>query len=133
MAFETKKNVLESVVAEAHEELNTIGAEMQDDFDEKGERWQESDKGQDLVSAAEHFSGLDYPEPPDELKSLDVEYQQVINKNPTRAARRDNAVHALDAVASAVKALEESDANSMFIDDLEQLISDADSMEPIGK
>jgi hypothetical protein len=130
MATETKKNVLESVVAWAHEELNALGSEMQDDFDEKGERWQEGDAGQDMQTAAEHFSGLDYPEPPDALKSVDVEYLQTIYKNPSRVQRRDNAVMALETVADVLK----SDAdNEEFVDALTQLIEDANSIEPIGR
>jgi nitrate reductase assembly molybdenum cofactor insertion protein NarJ len=134
MAFEKKSDVLENVVAQAHEELNTIGAEMQDDFDEKGERWQESDRGQEILSAAEHFSGLDYPEPPDHLKSITVEYQQVVHKRPNRVERRDNSLHAIQAVIAAIAALkEENDENEAYVNDLDQLVSDAESIDPEGR
>jgi len=87
MAYETKSEALETVVATAHQELVDIGTEMQDDFDEKGERWQEGDKGQEMLAAAEVFASLDYPEPPDALKSNTIEWPRTIYKNPTRAQR----------------------------------------------
>jgi hypothetical protein len=133
MAYETKSEALETVVATAHQELVDIGTEMQDDFDEKGERWQESDKGQDLLTAAEHFTSLDYPEPPDSLKSNTIEWPRTIYKNPTRAQRVEICITALRSVIEALGHDEENEETKDFVEALEQLASDAESVEPIGR
>jgi hypothetical protein len=140
-------------------DLEALGTEMQDWYDDKSESYQNSEKGTTYQEGADTLSSLTLPDVPEIIAGISITYQTEQNDKNPPAMRRDNVVAALDAVIKAAeKWLENKDAKPKpeadteadteaetpaetddgaemddavqnFIDDLQTIIDDASNVE----
>jgi hypothetical protein len=143
------KGSLADAVSEAFSELQSLGEEMRDAFDNTPESLQQSAVGEARGEAADALEGLDEPDVDDMFGSVPVEWSTFHKRRESRSLRRDNACSALDQAISALQALQDDDeaikaitaehtdksiddikeAAESLRDDLERLKDDAEAVE----
>ena len=118
-----------SIVADAVEVFKEMSRELETWYDSMPEGLQGSAKGDEVKEAQE---ALNLPEPdiPEEATDITVVYVP-LEWIESRGDKRSNAVKSLQAVVDALNKLEDEKKEEVlgFITDLEDLISEADSIE----
>jgi hypothetical protein len=131
-------------VSEAFGELQTLGEEMREAFDNTPESLQQSGVGERRGEAADALENLTEPSVPKSLEPLVVKWQVRIlspsaERRKTRSDRRYEAVETLNVVKDFLDEIKDADKN-LFSDDekeeaetlrdeIENLVDEAESVE----
>lgn len=101
--FAQYHSTLSSVLGDGFSELESLGEEMRESFDNLSEGLQQTNRNQTVDETASTLEGLNEPDCPDSLAELRVDYTEQVKKRPSRATRRDNAVCMLRGCAEALE------------------------------
>jgi hypothetical protein len=131
---------VDALISDAFGEFESLRDELQDWYDGMPENLQGSQKGEDLQNAIDTLGNLEAPVVPTEVENLETVYipQEKIDSRPDR---RDDAVSKLATAVDVLNdAMDDEDSETKYtdeqkegiqqlIDDLENLASDAESVE----
>lgn len=132
-AVERKLSVADAV-SEAWGELEELGQEMREAFENTPESLQSGGVGEARGEAADALENLTEPDVPEKLGALEITFSQMpLKKKSSRADRRDQAVNTLDAVVTFLDDEEacegEEDERNQLRDEIENLKDEAESVE----
>lgn len=128
-----------SSVADAFSDLEGLKEELEEWFGNMPESFQNGSKGEQLQSAIDILESLQEPNVPDEVADLSIQWPESLGrsrKGPSRSTRCSNACNVIESAKSAVESwIEEqeesadTDAAETFVGELDELISEASSVE----
>lgn len=140
--FVDQTTTIGAAVSDAFSQLESLGIEMRDWYDNMPENLQGGSKGDAVNEAADALEGISEADIPENLREVEVKYQDDL-KARSRSARRDVAVGMLMAVVQELEekrdeeiqtesddaADERRDNIQQVIDDVQQMIDDAEGVE----
>jgi len=152
--YQARELTVADAVSEAFSELQQLGEEMRDAFDNTPESLQGSGVGEARGEAADALENLSEPDAPDELAAIMVNWSVRVRtpsqqRKLSRADRRDDATSTLSAVISKLEDIrdyepetddegkvtgerefseEQVDAAGDFIDEVQNLIDEAEAV-----
>jgi hypothetical protein len=91
------EGTIDELVSGAFSDLEELGQEMQDWFDNMPENLQDGSKGDAVSEAADGLSNISAVDTPESLATIKVKYAYD-SKARSRSDRRDNAINVLNAV-----------------------------------
>lgn len=146
--FNDRELSIEDAISEAFGELQSLGEEMREAFDNTPESLQNSGVGEARGEAADALENISEPDIPTELQGDKFKVKwQVHAMTPkqqmkqSRSARRDDALATLNAVAYFLDQIddeensdahysdEEKEAASTLVDEVRQMIDEAESVD----
>ena len=136
--FEEKTMELSQVVVEAYETLLALGDEMQEAFDNTPESLQSSAVGEARQEAADALSSLNRPTVVEHLEAIKVKVHVPV-RSPSaqsrlsRSDRRDDAISMLQSAVDALQDKTEYSDVDALLEELDQLISEAEAVEFPGR
>lgn len=132
------ESTIGGIVADAMSELECLGEEMREAFDNTPESLQNGGVGEARGQAADDLEGLSEPNVPKCLEELKVEWTERKGgkRRASRASRRDDAVSMLNRAVDRLNEYEADEANSeddrseaeQLRDEIENLISEAENV-----
>jgi hypothetical protein len=120
------------LVSDSFNELQSLGSELREWYDNMPEGLRGSSKGDEVEAAADPLEQLTEPEVPGEVSGIKIVFipSELLD---TKAQRRDNAVNGLQAVIEGLDGAKDENGDDLdvsgFISDLEAVISEADGVE----
>ena len=119
------------IIADAYSELETLGGEMRDWYDNMPENLQGGSKGDQVNEAADVFENISEPDVPESIGVIKISYTP--GKISSRPSRRNEAVNMLNAAKDALDAIEEGAKNydeaQELSQELDNIIDEAEGVE----
>ncbi|HEX2557439.1 MAG TPA: hypothetical protein VHK86_03880, partial [Nitrososphaera sp.] len=126
---------------EAYGELQTLGEEMREAYDNTPESLQNSGVGEARGEAADNLENISEPNVPEELMGdkFTFKFNSSTKKKTSRSDRRYEAVETLQAVSAFLGDIEENrdgkyskeevQAASDFVQDIDQMVDEAEAVD----
>jgi hypothetical protein len=134
---EKRTTTVSAAVSDALSELQELGSEMREWFDNMSEGLQQTGKAETISCTADSLESVSEPDVPECVAELEVTYFESVNRDkrrgPSRAVRCENAVAMLNAAKDAVEAFTSSKGEGDGVDqdvisEVDQLVSDLDDV-----
>lgn len=122
---------IEDAISEAYGELESLGAEMREVYDNAPDNLKGTEVNQAREAAAETLEGLSEPDVPTSLQDLMISWiePKMPRKGFSRRARRDNACAILESVIEVLEEKEDDDDAETLRGEVEELKDEADGVE----
>jgi len=130
MRNEKFRSTVEDLVSSAMDELQELGQELRDWYENLPEAFQDGEKGSTLDESASMLEEIDSerPEAPVAVAKLEMVFLPTINTT-SRSARRDAACAILEAVSDKLAEQEKMPAIEEFTQQIQEAISQAENVE----
>lgn len=125
----TQKLTIADAVSSAFSDLQELGEEMREAFDNTPESLQQGDVGQRREAAADALESISEVDVPEKFADVEIEVSLISDRKMSRPKRRDNAVAMLQAVTGYLEGLDEDDEADSFCSDLDNAIAEADDVD----
>lgn len=144
MKTKERELTIEDAISEAYGDLESLAGEMRDAFDNTPESLQNDGVGAARGEAADALENISEPTVSDELQGDKFKVKWTVRvlspsalRKQSRSSRRDEAVQTLNAVVERLEEFETDDkatdeekqAASEFVDEIQQMIDEAEAVE----
>jgi molecular chaperone DnaK (HSP70) len=122
------------IISESFSELESLGEEMRERYDNAPENLQATEVNQRVEEAADALEALSEPEVPECVAQLPVTFSFKPQRRQSRPDRRNQATERLSLAKSAIEDWQEEQEEEhedvdTLLEEIQQLIDDADNIE----